>query len=86
MLCVENDGRRKDEGRRGRSGGGSPALDSRRAKIAAGTLGRPVLGLRGEEALEDVGVMPRSDLCPDVERRRFSSAYLDNDPGLLSFA
>lgn len=58
MLCAENDGRRRVDGRRGRSGGGRPGLDSRRAKIAAGTFGRPVLGLRGDEPLEDVGVMP----------------------------
>lgn len=84
-LCVEKDGRRKEEGSLGRRGGGSPAPDSRRAKIAAGTLGKPVLDLRGDDAVEDVGVMPWGERCPDVDRGCLSSLCFDREPGLWSF-
>ena len=62
MLCAENDGRRRFDATRGRCGGGRPELDSRRAKMAAGTFGSPVLGLWGDEPFEDVGVMTCGDL------------------------
>ena len=84
-LCVEKDGRRKEEGSRGRRGGGSPAPDSRRANIAAGTLGRPVLDLRGDEAVDEVGVMPCGERWPDVERGCLSSLCFDRELGLQSF-
>ncbi len=83
MLCVEKEGRRNEEGSRGRMGGGSPELESRRARIAAGTLGRPVLDLRGDDAVEDVGVIPCGERCPDVERGCLSSLCFDRDAGLL---
>ena len=71
MLCrlcvVEKEGRRNDDGRRGRRGGGSPAPDSRRAKIAAGTLGSPVLDFLGEDAVDEVGVIPCGEPRPDVD-------------------
>lgn len=85
MLCVPNEGRRKEEGKRGRMGGGRPAPDSRRAKMDAGTFGSPVLGLRGDEAVEEVGVPLCGERWPEVERLYRSSLYFEREPGLVSF-